>query len=107
MDCKELINRQIKDAEIAAVILIAARYSGGNLETGFAFVRSTGLTPSMWSKSRFNRRMHKLGELPAELFFYPGQAIKELNLIEYKLSSLPDAVTGKIAVTIHKLYNKQ
>jgi hypothetical protein len=57
-----IINRQTTDAEIATVILIAARHFGGNFETGIAFVPTAGLMPSMLGKSHFNRRMYKLGE---------------------------------------------
>jgi hypothetical protein len=99
MDYKEPINRKTTDAEIATVILIAARYFGGNLETASSFVRSTGLMPSMLGKSRFNRRMHKIGELLAELFFYLGEAIKELHINQtYCIDSFPVAVCQNIRI---------
>src|SRR5215510_10702205 len=80
MDYKEPINRKTTDAEIATVVLIAARYFGGNIETAIGFVCGTGLMPTMLGNSRFNRRMHKIGELLADLFFYLGHAIKELHI---------------------------
>jgi hypothetical protein len=99
MDYKEPINRKTTDAEIATVILIAARYFGGNIETSISFVRTTGLMPQMLSKSRFNRRMHQIGELMAELFFYLGLAIKELNIRQtYCIDSFPVAVCQNIRI---------
>ena len=99
MDYKEPINRKTTDAEIATVILIAARYFGGNIETAISFVRQTDLFPSMLGKSRFNRRMHKIGELLAELFFYLGEAIKELNINHtYCIDSFPVAVCQNIRI---------
>jgi len=99
MDYKEPINRKTTDAEIATVILIAARYFGGNIETAIGFVRSTNLMPTMLGKSRFNRRMHKIGELLAELFLYLGEAIKELNINQtYCIDSFPVAVCQNIRI---------
>jgi hypothetical protein len=99
MDYKEPVNRKTTDSEIATVILIAARYFGGNMETAISFVRSAGLMPSMLGKSRFNRRMHKIGELPAELFFYLGHAIKELNINRtYCIDSFPVAACQNIRI---------
>jgi hypothetical protein len=80
MEYKEPRNRKTSESEVATVILIAAIYFGGNIETAISFVRSIGLMPCMLSKSRFNRRMHGIGELLAELFFYTEETIKTLNL---------------------------
>jgi hypothetical protein len=66
MSYKEPKNRKISDSEVSTVILIAAMYFGGNIETALSFVRSTNLMPQMLSKNRFNRRMHKIGELLAD-----------------------------------------
>jgi hypothetical protein len=99
MSYKEPKNRKTTDSEIAGVILIAARYFGGNIETCISFVRTTGLMSSMLSKSRFNRRMHKIGELLAELFFYLGQAIKEMNIHHtYCIDSFPVPVCQNIRI---------
>jgi hypothetical protein len=99
VDCKEPVNRKTTGSEIATVILIAARYFGGNMETCTGFVCSTGLMPPVPDKSRFNRRMHKTGELPAELFLYPGHATKELNINHtYCIDSFPVSVCQNIRI---------
>lgn len=99
MNYKEPANRQTTDAEIITVILLAAQYFGGNIEHSICFVRSTGLMPNMLGKSRFNRRMHQIGELFSELFFYVGQAVKDLNIdTSYSIDSFPVAVCENIRI---------
>jgi len=77
---KEPQNRKVSDSEVSAVILIAAMFFGGNIETAIRFVRYTGLMVRILRKSRFNRRMHKIGGLLTERFFYTGETIKTLNM---------------------------
>jgi hypothetical protein len=99
MEHKEPKNRKITDAEVITVILLAACYFGGNIETAISFVHSTGLIPNMLSKSRFNRRMHQIGELLSELFFYTGEAVKSLNLSStYCIDSFPVSVCHNIRI---------
>jgi hypothetical protein len=99
MEHKEPINRKTTDAEVITVILLAACYFGGNIETSISFVRSTDMMPSMLSKSRFNRRMHRIGELLTELFLYTGEAVKSLNISsKYCIDSFPVAVCHNIRI---------
>jgi hypothetical protein len=69
MRYKEPQNHKVSDVEVSTVILMTAMYFWGNIETAIRFVRSAGLMPCMLRKNRFNRRMHKIWGLPAELFF--------------------------------------
>jgi hypothetical protein len=104
MSYKEPKTRKVTDAEVATVILIAAMYFGGNIETSIHFVRSTGLMPDMLSKSRFNRRMHCTGELLAELFFHTGEAVKSLNISHtYAIDSFPAAVCHNIRIRRNRM----
>ncbi len=99
MDYKEPSSRKTSDAEIITVVLIAAGYFGGNIEKSLCFVRSTGLMPNILGKSRFNRRLHHIGELLSELFFYVGQIIKKLNLeTTYSIDSFPVSVCHNIRI---------
>lgn len=99
MNHKEPESRKATDAEIITVVVLAAQYFAGNIEKSLCFVRSTGLMPDMLGKSRFNRRMHQIGELLSELFFYTGQAIKELNLQSvYSIDSFPISVCQNIRI---------
>jgi hypothetical protein len=104
MNYKEPESRKTSDAEIITVILIAAQYFGGNIEKSLCFVRSTGLMPHMLGKSRFNRRLHKIGELLSELFFYVGQAVKDMNLqTTYSIDSFPVEVCHNIRICRSKI----
>jgi hypothetical protein len=104
MNHKEPESRKTTDAEIITVVLIAARYFGGNIETSLSFVRSTGLMPDILGKSRFNRRLHNIGEFLSEPFFYTGQSIKDINLkTTYSIDSFPVAVCHNIRIGRSKI----
>jgi hypothetical protein len=96
---KEPASRKTTDAEIITVALLAAGYFAGNIEKSLCFVRSTGLMPHIIGKSRFNRRLHNIGELLSCLFFYTGHAVKELNLQSvYSIDSFPVSVCHNIRI---------
>jgi hypothetical protein len=60
--------------------------------------------PQMLSKSRFNRRMHQIGELLAELFFHTGETIKALNINHtYAIDSFPVAVCQNIRIPRNRM----
>jgi hypothetical protein len=100
MHHKEPINRKTTDSEIATTLLIAAGYFGGNIDKAIGFVRSTSLMPAMLSKSRFNRRMHRMGEFLSGLFFQVGHALKELTISNtYIIDSFPVAVCHNIRIS--------
>jgi hypothetical protein len=99
MNHKEPESRKTTDAEIITVVLLAAGYFAGNIEKSLCFVRCTGLMPHILGKSRFNRRLHKIGEFLSELFFYTGQAIKDMNLkTTYSIDSFPVSVCQNIRI---------
>ncbi|GAB6120166.1 IS982-like element ISEfm1 family transposase [Dysgonomonas termitidis] len=100
MNHKEPESRKTSDAEIITVVLIAAQYFAGNIEKSICFVRSTGLMPRMLGKSRFNRRLHNIGEFLSQLFFYTGQAIKGMSLeTTYSIDSFPVEVCHNIRIS--------
>jgi len=101
---KEPESRKTTDAEVITTLLIAAQYFGGNIEKSISFVRSTGLMPSMLSKSRFNRRMHAIAEVFSTLFFQVGQIVKELNIKQhYSIDSFPVSVCQNIRIANSKI----
>lgn len=104
MNHNEPESRKTSDAEIITVVLIAAQYFAGNIEKSLCFVRSTGLMPNILGKSRFNRRLHQIGELLSELFLYVGEAIKSLNLTTtYSIDSFPVEVCHNIRIGRSKI----
>jgi hypothetical protein len=103
-DHKEAESRKATDAEVITTLLIAAQYFGGNIEKSISFVKGTGLMPSMLSKSRFNRRMHRVAETFATLFFEVGQIVKELNIKQlYSIDSFPVSVCQNIRIANSKI----
>jgi hypothetical protein len=104
MSYKESESRKTTDAEIITVMLIAAKYFGGNIEKSISFVKGTGLMPNMLGKSRFNRRMHAVAEIFSYLFFHVGQAIKELYTDSlYVIDSFPVSVCDNIRIANCKI----
>lgn len=99
MKHKESESRKTSDAEVITVVLIAARYFADNMEKSICFVRSSGLMPDMLGKSRFNRRLHNIGEFLGQPFFYTGQAIKDMSLgTTYSIDSFPVEVCHNIRI---------
>lgn len=95
MNHQEPISRQTTDAEVLTTLLVAAQYFSGNVEKAISFVKGTTLIPRMLSKSRFNLRMHAIGELLALLFVELGQ----LNITDtYSIDSFPIAVCYNIRI---------
>lgn len=88
----EPANRKASDAEVITTALLAAKYFGGNIGHAISFVKSKKLRlmPGMLGKSRFNRRIHALLDLIADLFLHIGEAVKMLNISsEYAIDSFP------------------
>ena len=63
-DCR----RELTDAEVVTSALVAAFNFGGNIERSRSFLRETGLMPRMLSRSRLNRRLHRVADLIHTLF---------------------------------------
>ncbi|MFT4222004.1 hypothetical protein [Dysgonomonas sp.] len=97
MNYREPQSRKTTDSEIITVVLLAAQYFAGTIEKSLCFVRSTGLMPAMLCKSRFNRRLHQMGELLSELFFHIGQVVKVYNY-HTAFSDLPGTINDSGAI---------
>jgi hypothetical protein len=67
-------------------------------------MKDTNLIPSMLDKSRFNRRLHHIGEDITLIFLHIGQLIKEIACCkEFILDSFPIPVCDNIGITRSKL----
>ena len=51
---------QMSDAEVMTTAIIAMLYFRGNFETARRFLHDHGYIPNTLSKSRFNRRLHRI-----------------------------------------------
>jgi len=67
------------DAEIMTTACIASLCFRGNHESARAMLKQHGYIPYMGSKSRFNRRLHRIKELFIIIFNLLGTPWKTLN----------------------------
>ena len=58
---------KITTAKVCTIAIVAAREFGGNFEKARIFLHEHGYIPDMISKSRLNRRIHKLSSILLEI----------------------------------------
>jgi len=81
---------EMSDAEVMTTAIVAMLHLGGNLETARRLLWEQGYIPRMLSRSRFNRRWHRLADLFLTLFNLLGETWKELNELSlYVIDSFP------------------
>ena len=99
---------QMNDAEIMTTALIASLCFRGNHESARAMLQQHGYIPSMLSKSRFSRRLHRIQDLFLILFDLLGQSWKTLNTEAiYVIDSLPIAVCDNRRIRRAKIYSHE
>jgi hypothetical protein len=95
---------EMSDAEVVTAALVAAFDFGGNMERSRRFLRETGLMPRMLSRSRLNRRLHRVADLVVSLFHQLGAALKEASpSTKYLLDSFPVPVCDNIRISRSRL----
>lgn len=96
---------QMTDAEVMTTAIIAAIHYGGNLDKSRRFLQEQGYIPNMLSKSRFNRRLHRIADLFLTLFHLLGETWKTLNTGSiYVIDSFPVAACDNYRIRRCKLY---
>src|SRR5207245_10090837 len=70
---------QMNDAEIMTTAFIASLFFRGNHESARAMLKQHGYIPHMVSKSRFNRRLHRIKDIYIVLLNLLGNIWKTLN----------------------------
>ncbi|MFM7022623.1 MAG: IS982 family transposase, partial [Flavobacteriales bacterium] len=101
---KEDVRSTVSDSEVATTAIVSAMYFGGNQFHAINFMKSMGFIPKMIEKSRFNRRLHKLGELLYHLFSQVGKHFKEVRCeMHYIMDSFPVAVCDNIRIQRSKM----
>jgi hypothetical protein len=104
IDHQEDKRRSISDSEIAITAIVAARYFGGNQYHAIHFMKSHKYIPKMISVSRFNRRLHAIGELLYKLFLQVGVYLKDVCCeMHYIIDSFPVAVCDNIRILQSKI----
>ena len=94
-DCRA----RLSDAEVVTTALVAARFFSGNHQTAQDYLKEHGLMPNMLSRSRFNRRIHRLFLPLLDLFDYLGSMLKSIGATtEYLLDSFPVPICDNIRI---------
>jgi hypothetical protein len=95
----------MSDAEVITTALVAALFFGGNQEQARHFLQEQGYMPKMLSKSRFNRRWHRLADLCWTFFNSLGEVWKQLNEHSlYIIDSFPVAVCDNYRIPRCRIY---
>ena len=90
---------EVTDAEVITIALVAMLYFGGNFERSRLVLHELGLVKRLLSRSRLNRRLHRLADLIGFIFHQFGTVIKDLNWeSRYLLDSFPLAVCDNIRI---------
>ena len=96
--------RRVSDSEVLTTAVASPLYFGGHQDRARQFMKMTGLVPDMLDKSRFNRRLHAVGELVYELFMQVGHYSKYASCeMSYVLDSFPVAACENIRIARAKL----
>lgn len=94
------------DAEVCMLAIVAARFFGGNFENARRFLDEHGYITNMISKSRLNRRLHRLAPILMELFEMLAQVWKTENKDNvYLIDSFPVPVCQNIRISRCNIYN--
>jgi hypothetical protein len=99
---------QMNDAEILTTAFIASLFFRGNHESARAMLKQHGYIPHMLSKSRFNRRLHRIKEILLVFFDFLAQIWKTLNTeAVYVIESIPIAVCDNMRIRRSKIYSDE
>lgn len=100
--------QQMSDAEVMTTAIVAAIYFWGNFEKARKQLSEPHYIPTMLSKSRLNRRLHRIEPTLLTVFEVLGQAWKQLNPDDvYSLDSFPIPICDNIRISRSKLYDGQ
>jgi Transposase DDE domain len=100
--------QKVCDAEVITTALVAMLFFRGNFESARALLSAPHYIPYMLSRSRLNRRLHRLKELFLTLFELLGQHWKDLNTASiYIIDSFPIPVCDNYRIPRAKLYQQE
>ena len=100
--------QQMSDAEVMTTAIVAAIYFCGNFEKARKQLSEPHYIPTMLSKSRLNRRLHRIEPTLLTVVEVLGQAWKQLNPDDiYSIDSFPIPICDNIRISRSKLYDGQ
>ena len=98
--------QKMTDAEVMTVAIIAAMYFDGNFVKASEFM--TIYIPGMLSRSRFNRRLHRIEPMLLTLLQCLGEHWKALNIGSvYSIDRFPIPVCDNIRISRSKIYKSE
>ncbi|WP_223255405.1 IS982 family transposase [Flavobacterium sp. LM4] len=101
---KDDIRRQVSDSEIIITAIVSSTSFYGNHCSAIQFMKQYGYIPNMLEKSRFNRRLHKVGNLLYELFEIISSYFKDFCCeMHYIIDSFPVAVCHNMRISKCKI----
>lgn len=104
----EDVRRQVSDSEIIITAIVSSTSFYGNHSSAIKFMKQYGFIPNMLDKSRFNRRLHKIGKLLYELFEIVSSYYKDLCCeLHYIIDSFPVAVCNNMRIGNCKILKDQ
>jgi len=93
---------------VMTTALVAMLLFSGNFERARAMLKTFQYIPNMLSKSRYNRRLHRIENLFLTLFNLLGQTWKQLNNESiYIIDSFPVAVCDNYRIPRAKIYHSE
>ncbi len=105
MNHHEDVQCLMSDAEVMTTALTAAFCFGGNWAQACRWLHTPQYTPQMLSKSRFNRRLHRVKPMFLTLLACVSEVWKELNADSiYSLDTFPIPACDNIRISRAKIY---
>lgn len=96
---------QMTDAEVMTTAIVAMLYFKGNFRLASQYLYEHNYIPNMLSRSRLNRRLHRIADLFLTLFLRVGETWKKLNEKSvYVIDSFPIAVCDNYRIKRSKIY---
>jgi len=102
---QESAQRTVGDAEVVATAVVATRFFGGNFETASDLLAGQPYFGRRLSRSRFNRRLHRVASLLESLFEWLGRVHKAAGSEEvFLIDSCPIEVCDNIRIRDCRIY---
>ena len=99
---------QMADAEVMTTAIVAVLYFRGNFRLASQYLCEYGYIPKMLSRSRFNRRLHRIADLFLALFLRLGEHWQNLNEQSvYVLDSYPIPVCDNYRIPRSRIYQDE
>jgi hypothetical protein len=108
IDHKDDVRRRVSDSEIILTAIVSSTSFYGNHSSAIKFMKQYGFIPDMLDTSRFNRRLHKIGNLLYELFEMVSSYYKDFCCeMHYIIDSFPVAVCNNMRIVNCKILKEE